>query len=550
MIQTNRNPMRRSARWQIGAIGVLNVFVMAVAVSALGVLGIGQTVWEKQRLQNLADQVAITAARQINDAPAWAEARALATLNGLKAGDQLTIDCMINGAATTNCAEAVTVRATIQRTVTPFFLASTQNMTATAEATNAPIVAAMISSNLASLDSSKSALLNGLLGTLGGGAVNLTVADYQGLLGANVKVDLVQLALELGVASTTELLNLNLTALTLLNEGLAIGQGSATDKSKFQGALGLAGSALNRVSFKVSDILALSTNPGTVNGAMPFLNVNLGELAQAALLRSVQGKSYNLNVTSGLLGVTVGLTVLQPPQIFVGRKLPFKSPISQGSTAQIALDVRAQQTLNLVVASAGFDIGIQLKLAGGVAQIDDVTCNMPRANNVTTMTVQPSLLDLCIASSSSNLKTTVGNLTCGPAATVATVSLLGIPIGVKLGASASLRPNPTTLEIDGAAPPAIRMAPVSLNTSQTLANLMSNLSLNVQLDIPLVGPLLNALLSPLINTLLATLNPLLSPLLGAVGGILDGVLALLGISLNQVTPTLLSVDCSNAVLTR
>lgn len=543
-----QHPFQR--RFQAGAITILTGFAILMAIGALSVLGLGQTVWEKNQAQSLADQAALTAARQLSDGPGFAQAFEMARLNGLRNTDSLTIECVINGSVSSDCDEAVTARATLRRKNTSMFLASTNDIVSIAEATNTPVVAAMVSSNLANLNSQKSALLNGLLSGLGGGAVNLSVADYQGLLGAQVKVDLVQLALELGAATPNELLALNLNALQLLQEGLAVGQGAAADKSKFQGVLGMLGGPLSKVKFNLGDILDLDLNGASTPTSTRFVDVNLGELAQAAIFRSAKNGTYTINLTQGLLNLSVGVTILEPPQIFVGKKLPNSSPIAQGKTAQVALDVRAVQNLNLVVASANVDVGIQLRVAGGLAQVDNLSCSMPRENNTTALTVVPALAELCIAQSASNLKTTVGALTCGAPATIAQVTLLGIPIGVKLGASASLRPNPTHFVLDGPAPPTLSTGPVTLNASQTLANLLGNLKLNLTLNVPLVGGLLNALLSPLLTTLLNSLNTLLSPLLGVVGGVLDGLLQTLGVSLNQVTVNVLSVDCSSAVLSR
>lgn len=523
---------------------------MMVAVGALAVLGLGQTVWEKNRAQYLVDQSAMTAARQLSDGPEFEKAFEVAALNGLLADDVLSISCVINDIVTSNCAEAVTARATLIRKNKSFFLGPTTDIVTSADATNAPVVAAMVSSNLANLNTEKSALLNGLLTSLGGGTVNLSVADFKKLLGANVVVDLVKLGVELGAATPAELLALNLTALELLQEGLAVGQGDSQDKTKFQGVLGQIAGPLNRVDFTLGDILALDLSGETSPGTSRFLNVNLGELAQAAILRSSKDGTYSINISQGLLNLKVGVTILQPPQIFVGRKLPFKSPIAQGKTAQVALDITASQRLNLVVATADVNIGIQLKAAGGLAQVDSLTCSIPRENNVTSVTVVPALAELCIAQSSSNLKTNVSGLTCGAPASIATVTLLGIPIGVKLGASASARGNPTTFDLQGAAPPGISTGPVALSLGQTLQSLLGNLTLNPVLDVPIVGGLLKALLNPLLTTLLSTLNLLLSPLLGTVGGILDGLLSTLGVSLNEVNVTVQAVDCSSVVLSK
>lgn len=523
---------------------------MFVAIGALAVLGLGQSVWEKNRVQSLVDQTAITAARQLNDGPSFEKAFEVAQLNGLLSDDVLTISCVINNVVTSNCAEAVTARATLIRKNKSFFLGPVTDIVATADATNAPVVSAMVSSNLANLNSEKSALLNGLLSSLGGGTVNLSVADFKKLLGANVVVDLVKLSAELGAATPAELLALKLTALDLLQEGLAVGQGTSQDKSSFQGVLGQIASPLSKVKFDLGDVLALDLNGATSPGSSQFVNVNLGELAQAAILRSSKDGTYTINISQGLLNLKVGVTILQAPQIFVGRKLPFKSPIAQGKTAQVALDITASQRLNLLVATADVNIGIQLKAAGGLAEVDSLTCSIPRENNVTTVTVVPALAELCIAQSSSNLKTNVSGLTCGAPANIATVTLLGIPVGVKLGASASARGNPTSFDLLGPAPPAISTGPVALSLGQSLQSLLGNLKLTPVLSVPIVGPLVQALLNPLLTTLLSSLNVLLSPLLGTVGGILDGLLTTLGVSLNEVNVTVQAVDCSSVVLSR
>jgi uncharacterized membrane protein len=546
------NQILKNSRFQNqhGAVTILTGFVMMVAVGALAVLGLGQTVWEKNRAQYLVDQSAMTAARQLSDGPAFEKAFEVAELNGLLPDDILTINCVINNVVTANCDEAVTARATLIRKNKSFFLGATSDIVTSADATNAPVVAAMVSSSLANLNSQKSALLNGLLTGLGGGVVNLSVADYKKLLGANVVVDLVKLGVELGAATPAELLALNLTALDLLQEGLAVGQGDNQDKTKFQGVLGQIATPLNQVEFTLGDVLALDLSGETSPGTSQFLNVNLGELAQAAILRSAKDDSYTINISEGLLNLSVGVTILQPPQIFVGRKLPFKSPIAQGKTAQVALDIRAVQNLNLVVANANVDMAIQLKVAGGLAQVDSLTCSIPRENNVTSVTLVPALAEVCISQSAADLKTNVSGLTCGAPANIATVTLLGIPIGVKLGATASARANPTSFDLQGAAPPGVSTGPVYLNSGQSLANLLGGLQLNLELNVPLVGGLLKALLNPLLTTLLSTLNIVLSPVLVVVGGILDGLLTTLGVGLNEVNVTVQAVDCSSVVLSR
>ena len=106
---------RRSA--QRGAYTMLTVFVLSMSLGALGVLAVGQAAWEKNRVQGVADIVALTAARQMSDGPEFQEAQALALENGLLETDEIQIDCIVNGEPTQNCENAITARVTLTRPI-------------------------------------------------------------------------------------------------------------------------------------------------------------------------------------------------------------------------------------------------------------------------------------------------------------------------------------------------------------------------------------------------------------------------------------------------
>ncbi|HEX4880259.1 MAG TPA: pilus assembly protein TadG-related protein, partial [Limnobacter sp.] len=203
----------KARRRQRGAYSVLTVVVLMMSLGALGVLAVGHTAWEKSRLQGVADLVALTAARQLADGPGFAEARALALENGVLPTDSLTIQCVINNAPTADCANAITSRVTLRRPVNALlpFLPDRQ-LDVLAEATVAPTVVGTVSSGLLALNTNQSALLNGLLTALGGGSVQLNVAQWGSLLGSNIRVDLLDLATELGVLGVNDLLSLNVSA--------------------------------------------------------------------------------------------------------------------------------------------------------------------------------------------------------------------------------------------------------------------------------------------------------------------------------------------------
>lgn len=533
---------------QRGAYSILTVFVLMMSVGALGVLAVGHTAWEKTRLQGVADLVALTAARQMANGPEFAEAQAIALANGVSEGDALTIECIIDNAPTNDCDNSITSRVRIVRPVNGLFVfLPDREVAVLAEATVAPTIVGTVASSLASVSTSQSALLNGLLTALGGGAINLNVAQWGSLLNSNIRVDLLALATELGVGNVNDLLSLNVSALGLLQDALLVGNATDAEKMPVEGLLSALSGPLNRVNLSVGNLLALDLS-GRTNTP---LEVNLGELIQVTVLNSVQGVGYVLPISSGLLNLDVGVNILEAPQVFVGRKMPFKDPIASAKTAQVALSVRIRQPLNLnlaLISLSALDMRLQMRVAGGLAEVNQLTCRYPRAENNVQMTVVPSVADVCIAQSAANLNTTVGALTCGAPANILNVTFLGlVNAGVTAGASTSLRADPVNLSFDGVAP---FQETVDLDLGQTLGNLLSNTQLNLGVNLPLVGPLIQATVNGLVNTLLIALRPVLSPILGAVGDILDGLLQVLGIDLNNVVVNVDSMDCQSVVLTR
>lgn len=216
---------------QRGAYSILTVFVLMMSVGALGVLAVGHTAWEKTRLQGVADLVALTAARQMANGPEFAEAQAIALANGVSEDDALTIECIIDNAPTNDCDNSITSRVRIVRPVNGLFVfLPDREVAVLAEATVAPTIVGTVASSLASVSTSQSALLNGLLTALGGGAINLNVAQWGSLLNSNIRVDLLALATELGVGNVNDLLSLNVSALGLLQDSLLVG--NATDAEK------------------------------------------------------------------------------------------------------------------------------------------------------------------------------------------------------------------------------------------------------------------------------------------------------------------------------
>ncbi len=535
-------------RSQRGAYTIFTLFALTMSMGALGVLAVGHAAWEKNRIQSIADMVALTAARQMSDGPVFPEAREIGLQNGLLDTDTLVLSCLINGVSTLDCDNALTSQVTITRNVAPilpFF--PNRQIVVLAEATNSPTVVGTVTSGLLSVDSAQSALLNGLLSSLGGGNVNLSALQWDGLLGSDVEVDLLQLRTQLGVASMNDLLALNLSALSLLQESLAVGTGDAGDVAQAEGLLALLSGPLGAVDVTVGDLLAVDLSGRTDT----TLAMNFGQLLQVAVLNASKGSAYTLPISSGLLNLDVGVQILEAPQVFVGRKQSYKDPLVQARTAQVGLDVRVRQPLGIniaLISLSALDMRLQLRAAGGLVEVNTMECRYPRANNTLTMTVVPALTQVCIANSSGNLNTSVGSLTCGAPANILSVNLLGlVNAGVTLSAKASLESDPVRETFEGVAP---YSQTVNLDTGDTLSGALENIALTLNVNLPVVGPLISATVNGLVSVLLNALAPALSPILGTVGDILDNLLGVLGVNLNSVSVNVNSMDCQSVVLTR
>lgn len=521
---------------------MFGVLAMTMAVSALGVLGVGQTVYEKNRAQRIVDLGSMAAASQMDDGPTFPIGREVALRNGLSAADEVQFTCLANGVPTDNCNDANTVRMVLNRRFSPLFLGPERTVTAQAEATLAPVVTGLISSDLAAINTQQSALLNGLLRTLpGGGSLNLSVLEFNKLLGGQLQVGLLPLAANLGVGGLDQLASVNVSALNLLDQSLNLAQGDPLAIANARSVLSGLSAVLSGVNLNLGSVLGVDLASQTQG----VVNLDFGQLALVTLLNTGKGKTLTLtSVDLGLagFGLKLDITLIEPPQVFVGRKLPGKTPVATGKVAQAA--VRAKISGLSALGFSLAEIELVTKLAGGVAQVTDLECRIPRANNNLSLTIQPSATSVCVtepgAVSNSTLTGGSGLLSCPSKS----AKLIKTPLlSVKLGGGAQVQPNAEQVYFTGPAP---YQETVALNTGSTLANLFSNINLNLDVDILGIG------LGPLLNVglITSTLNALLGGVLGQVGGVLDGLLATLGVTLNNVNVNINSVDCQAAVLTK
>lgn len=476
---------------QQGAITVLTVFVMLMAVGAFAVFGLGQAVWQREELQRIADIVAKSAASDIANAQAdFPTARAQAERNGLRPNvDELRINCNVQGTNTLlppdNCQASVLVN--LSRNVDALFL-GTREVSAVAEATVSPFITGLVGTNLLSAN------LNGgplspLLEQIGV-RLGISAVGFQGLLQSDAEVDLIDLAVRVGAidsadnASVADFLNEPVNARDLLR--------AAIDIADQPLAVSLPnGGPLANTDFFLRDIFAIDSGG---SDQLPGASVRLGNLAFASSLAAARGLSagqLQINV-----GETARISVLNPPQMFVAVKQP-------GGPNPLAF-ARAEQ-LSAVVRVAGL-IELTVNTGRGEVTIRDIECRLPQSDTVVRTDFRSVPLDV-------------------------NVNLIAIQtIGTQL-ASASANnqairgfPDPT---LEGR---------YSFEVGQGVASLLPNLRSSFN-AINVVAVLVNPPLQFAFNNLL--------------GPVLNNTLTALGLQANEVVVQLNGMDCFNtAVLTR
>lgn len=331
---------------QRGAIGLMAAATLSLAlVLMLLVVDTGRLYMEQRKLQRLVDTAALEAvSRGGNCLPgltAASYAGQSATRNGFVADatNVLVIDCGKLATAATglrtftvDATQSEAVKVAANRTVTTSFAGGVQalfsgtpvslNTVLYASAVAAkpkPTVAQLnIRSNLASINTAQSNILNPLFSGLLGGNVNLTALGWESLLNTDINLlgYLNQLAINLNVAAGnyTQLLNTQATVTQLIQAAITAVQlnGATAEVITALGQLQVA--AINAAPVKLGDILQLQT--GTTAAGLDA-NLQLLQLVQGViqLANSKSAVAATLPISVlGLANVTVRVKVIEPPQ--------------------------------------------------------------------------------------------------------------------------------------------------------------------------------------------------------------------------------------------
>ncbi|OMG72390.1 hypothetical protein BW685_16110 [Burkholderia ubonensis] len=503
-------------RGQRGAVSVLATVWVLVALVTLGAIDIGNLFFQRRDLQRIADLSALAAVQSLDPSDTSCGAANTAALNNARANetsntvatgapargqDQVAATCgrwdpqvyagrpAYFAPAASGMTQLNATQVTVTRTMRYSFLgvvsmlgAGPGTMSATATARASAIDTFSISATLASVDP---VWLNGILSALLGTSVSLTLADYQALAGANVK--LLGISSALGAGTVNGLVGLSVSVPTLignlsayvgaLQAGGGNGPGYVAQLQAASTALGkLAGARVGNTSVVVANapnaLLNISLgNPQSGADAQVNLLDLLTTAAQVGAYNKGQAVSLNTGVTlplgaSGFNVVSLQLQVLSPPSIAVGEAglLPNGTWRTQASSAQIGVYLNVQTPSIPITGALGLSGLLDLTLSGinlpiyllvggpAVASLAATKCGSATTPSTTTIVATPGIAKLCISAPPSGTLNLSNVSTCPPAGTLQLLNLQASTLlspPVSLGVSASIS-NPV-LQIVGTA---------------------------------------------------------------------------------------------------
>ncbi|CDF85799.1 hypothetical membrane protein [Pseudomonas knackmussii B13] len=583
---------------QRGAIGIMAAATLLLSLVCLAlVVDTGRLYLEKRKLQRVADMSAMETAAQSglcgvqSAGGVQAFAQASAQKNGFPADGTLvaTLGDVNFDASNTRRQFSPggqwndSVRVVADRTVASSLIlnvakvfganvSTTTTLSATAVARREALGALSAGSGLLRLDSSNSPLLNALLGGLLGTSLSLDVVTYQGIAGANISLlslgqQLQAAGVSLDLGSVDSLLGANVSVAQLLTAMV-----DAADASQVAGVntallrSSLASISVPTANLTLDQILSVVA-PDSARDAAMGADVNLMDLLMATALVANKNHALTLDVTSlaglsGVIGsVTLGLTVISPPQIAIG--YPGKDAggnwRTKATSVQVALNVKADiDLLNLHLVVAHINLGATV--AQGYAALDSIQCGGVGRPVTVNVKAQPGVASLTISNLTLGL---LGNGTSYLA--TATVNTSNATVAVAVPGE-----QPLTFLVDSPddLPSAVQtvQSPLGSSLGAGLTSLSNNLKISVTLtpngqkcELPLIGwllcplgQLLNGVVGGVVNSV-ADLGALLTDALGSVitalgNAIIDPLLKLLGIQTGILDVRLIDVQTAGAQL--
>ncbi len=542
---------RRLLCEQRGAISILaGLSLVFLIFSAAMTVDIGSAAWKKRSLQKMVDVVSLDAVRALGDrrnplvdhyVQALDIAQKSATRNSFDYtdtanGNSLAIELGLADSATkaftpltaAQYSSANAVRVTATNRSDHKFVPGNVPLTTRAIAMVEQEATFSVGSRLARLDTTSSPIFNSVLGQMLGGSLSLDAVSYNGL--ADASVDLGDVWAELGLGSSSQILNSEVQVEDLLNATAAAlnDQGDPTSVT----AAGILGTFATQLSssanFKFGDLIeAASGDPGDAANAR--MNV-LEMIGMAAVLAN--GTNL-LNLTTpitipGVTTTTLKLAVIEPPEVKSGPV----GTTAQTAQARIQLDLTLLQKLTVLLSQGTVHLPVYLEAAGATGTLTAIRCDIPDEDGDITVHSVAEALSAKIGTA------TDASMTDGSIPAVVNpaelVNILGL-VRVTGTATATMPSATVDLLI-----PWHDVRSVGSASSVTLDDqLLASLALSVQV----LGLGVNA--TTVANNLLAILTPVLNAIDTTLLAPLKEALAFLGIELGGADVANLDEDCAN-----
>lgn len=382
-MNTQRKILHKLPKTQQGVVTIFAVIMMLSLLAFFAVVtDTGRLYLEKRSLQKNADLAALeTALRYCRDQTMSGEELDAAALNVILrnnfAGDfdedegDATVNTTLNGNAVT-----VDLAYIVPASLFEQILSGHDDINLTARATAKacePTAQLTMRSNLLTVDSSQSAVLNGLLGGLLGTTLNLGVGDWQSLLDTNINLlsyfDALATELSLDAGNYDGILTTDVSIGDLLDVAADVAQ-SAGDTAAVN-ALELISLAIPAATPLVAlgDILEIQS--GTEEAGLNT-NLQLMQLVQGSiqLANTESGIEANLPIDLGIVSATLKVRITEPPMFSaVGNpELAKNNPYGADAIYVRSSQIKVFASLNLPVVSA-LDPLLGSSLVSGVANL-------------------------------------------------------------------------------------------------------------------------------------------------------------------------------------
>lgn len=401
---------------------------------------------------------------------------------------------------------------------------------------------------LATVDSTKSALLNPLLGGLLGTNLNLTVADWNTLAQGDVNLlgFLTTLKAQANVSSPAQALGANVT---LAQVAAALGvQAQAQANLNLTGALGTLAGQLGgaNATVRIGDLVQVTADTATLAATTVNALDMLTGLIQLYNRRNVLTTPTPVGISGGVLGM---LGILNSVQLYAQVVEPAVYVCGPAGSTFHSAAIRVKLKLDLVTLAPVTDLLTALlgNTSIAIGQLD-VYVEIGRGegrltavdavSRAVSLQAVPGIADVYIGKIDDtvffnrarpiNVATDLGYGKIG-SLTLAGLNLLEIDVRSWTRGQAPFASN---LTIPGPFPQTRTVSTSSAFVTSLVDGLVSNLSLQIPtLNLGLITDVVLGLLKGIVT---GVLTPILAPVLT---GVVDPLLQLLGIGLGQVVVT-------------